>query len=199
MLADKQLVRKFRLGEEQAFESLVNRYLKPLYRFVFQLTQDEQAAEDIVQETFVKVWKSLAKFDENKKFSTWLYAIAKNTALDWLKKKKTLPFSAFESADGSNFLEMIKDQTAPVAFELWQKMDNAQAAEQFLNSLSPQLRTLLILHYKEGFSLVEIAEIFGQPVNTIKSQARRAIIFLRKKGFPVRAEARTAPETVATS
>jgi RNA polymerase sigma-70 factor, ECF subfamily len=199
MLEDKQLVLNFRLGDEQAFEILVDRYLKPLYRFVFQFTQNEQVAEDIVQETFVKVWKSLAKFDENKKFSTWLYAIAKNTALDWLKKKKTLPFSVFESADGSNFLEMFEDQTAPMALELWQKMDNAQEAEQFLNSLSPQLRTLLLLHYKEGFSLVEIAEIFGKPVNTIKSQTRRAIIFLRKKSFPVCPRARTAPKTVAIS
>lgn len=181
MLEDKQLVENFLGGDEQALEALIERYLKPLYGFVFQFTQDRNAADDIVQEVFVKVWKNLAKFDQQKKFSTWLYAIAKNTAYDWLKRKKALPFSVFESADSSNFLEIIEDQTILNSTELWQKMDNAKDAQQFLNSLSPEMKTIFLLHFQQGFSLTEIAEIFGQPKNTIKSQYRRTLFSLRKQ------------------
>lgn len=181
MKKDEQLLEDFIGGDEQAFEMLVDRYLKPLYNFTFQLVGDKTASEDIVQDVFVKVWKNLKRFNQEKKFSTWLYAIAKNTAFDWLKKKKALPFSFFETADGINFLENIEDQTISNTEALWERMDNTKDAQNFLASLSPKLRTVLFLHHNEGFSLVEIAEIFGQPSNTVKSQYRRAIFSLREK------------------
>ena len=182
-ISDEQLVVNFRAGNESALKELIDRYLKQLYNFTFQLVGDQNVAQDLVQEVFVKVWKHLASFDQKKKFSTWLYAIAKNAAYDWLKKKKALPFSTFEKADGSNFLEIIEDQTILNSTELWQQMDNAQDAQQFLDVLSPEMKTIFLLHFQQGFSLVEIAEILGAPSNTVKSQFRRAIIFLKNAPF----------------
>ena len=193
-ISDEQLVVNFRAGNESALKELIDRYLKPLYNFTFQLVRDENVAQDLVQEVFVKVWKHLASFDQNKKFSTWLYAIAKNTAYDWLKKKKALPFSVFESADGSNFLEIIEDQTILNSAELWQKMDNAQDAQQFLDALSPEMKTIFLLHFQQGFSLAEIAEILGAPTNTVKSQFRRTLLSLRKQFF-----AKDAPKPSSVS
>jgi RNA polymerase sigma-70 factor (ECF subfamily) len=125
------------------------------------------------------MWKNIEKFDGQKKFSTWLYAIAKNTALDWLKKKKAIPFSAFENKDGNSVFDNLEDETILHSNALLQKMDNANDAEEYLNSLSPQLKTILLLHHQQGFSLIEIAEIMGSPANTIKSKYHRALMFLR--------------------
>ena len=187
---DEQLIAEYLSGNEKIFEQIVERYLKRLYNFVFQLTRDKEAAEDITQDVFVKVWKNISSFDGEKKFSTWIFAIAKNTAYDFLKKKKSLPFSMFENADG-NILEYIEDETILHSQELLQKMDNAKAAEELLTSLPVHTRTILLLHYTQGFSLMEIAEIFGSPSNTIKSQYRRAILHLRKS-IPFK---KSAPES----
>jgi RNA polymerase sigma-70 factor, ECF subfamily len=180
---DEQLVSEYLAGNEAAFKQLVERYLKWLYNFVFQLTQDKAAAEDIVQDVFVKVWKNISSFDSEKKFSTWIFAIAKNTAYDFLKKKKSIPFSRFENDDGESILEYIEDETILHSHELFQNMDNAKAVQDLLASLPIETRTILLLHYNNGFSLAEIAEILGSRSNTVKSKYRRAILQLRKNMF----------------
>ena len=101
--SDEQLVQQFLAGDEKAFEKLVEKYLKPLYNFIFQLVRDKDTANDITQDVFVKIWKSISSYDSQKKFSTWIFAIAKNTAFDFLKKKKTIPFAAFGNESGKNF------------------------------------------------------------------------------------------------
>lgn len=183
MLEDKQLVENFLGGDEQALEALIERYLKPLYGFVFQFTQDRNTAEDIVQEVFVKVWKNLAKFDQQKKFSTWIFAIAKNAAYDWLKKKKTIPFSVFENLEGENALEFIAEVSNSSSQEVLSQLALKNELKKMLAELPEISRSIVLLHHAQGFSLVEIAEIFGQPKNTIKSQYRRSLLSLRKQFF----------------
>jgi RNA polymerase sigma-70 factor (ECF subfamily) len=180
---DSEIVNCFLTGDEKSFEVLVDRYMRPLYNFVFQIVQDRAQAEDIVQEIFVKVWKNLKSFDQNKKFSTWIFAIAKNTSFDFLKKKKSLPFSFFENEDGSNILEYIEDKNILHSEELFLKMDNKKELKSFLKKLSPKERSIISLYYEQGFSLVEIGEIFGSSSNTIKSIYRRSILNLRGKYF----------------
>jgi len=91
-ISDNEIVRKYLKGDEEALEVLIKRYLKPIYSFVYKNIGDSEAAEDIAQETFVKMWKNLKKFDKQKKFSAWLFTIAKNASVDFLRRKKTAPF-----------------------------------------------------------------------------------------------------------
>jgi RNA polymerase sigma-70 factor (ECF subfamily) len=186
--SDEQLAKQFISGNEKALESLVERYLKPLYNFAYKMTDDKTAAEDITQEVFVKVWKKINSYDSQKKFSTWIFAIAKNAAFDFLKKKKTVPFAAFENESGENFLEFIEDEDIPYSNELLRLIDEKKDVTDFLDSLSPQMKTVLLLHHSYGFSLAEISEIMGHSRNTIKSKYRRAIIFLREKISSKKAE-----------
>ena len=179
--SDEQLVEQFLSGNEKAFEKLVERYLKPLYNFIFQLVRDKETANDITQDVFVKIWKSMSSYDSQKKFSTWIFAVAKNAAFDFLKKKKTIPFSVFENESGENFLEFVEDKNIPYSNELLRRIDEKNDIADFLDSLSPQMKTVLILHHEYGFSLTEISEIMGHSRNTIKSKYRRAIIFLREQ------------------
>jgi RNA polymerase sigma-70 factor, ECF subfamily len=178
---DEQLVTSFLSGEEKALEILVDKYLKSLYNFVYQMVRDKEVAEDITQDVFVKMWKKMSAFDSRWKFRTWLYTIAKNTAYDFLKKKKAIPFVAFEKEDGANILEFIEDKDALYSENFLKVMDDKKDAQDFLNNVSPQIKTLLILHHNQGFSLVEIAQIMGHSPNTIKSKYHRAILELRRQ------------------
>src|SRR5665648_335509 len=106
---DVLLVEACLRGDATAFKILLDKHLKSIYGFLYYLVKDSSQVEDLAQETFIKVWKNLHKFDQRKSFKTWLFAIAKNTALDFLKKKKTTPFSFFEDEEGSNKLENISE------------------------------------------------------------------------------------------
>ena len=182
-MTDEKLVQDFLSGDQEALEALVEKYLKPIYNFTYQLTRDTGATEDITQDVFVKMWQNISSFDQQKKFSTWLYAIAKNTALDWLKKKKAIPFTFFERIDGSSMLEYIEDDSNVSADEILKLIDASTDVSELLTLLPLHAQTILLLHHAQGFSLVEIAQIMGQSINTIKSQYRRSIIQLRTKAL----------------
>lgn len=179
---DKQLIADYLNGDDSAFEALLNKYLKPIYNFLYQLTNNVPQTEDLTQETFIKAWKNIRKFDQSKSFKTWLFTIAKNTAFDYLKKKKTIPFSFFEDSDGNNKLEEISEESILVD-ELMEKKDLAENLEAKLKRIPEQYGIILKLRYKEDFSLGEIAEILGKPYNTIKVYHQRALARLKKALF----------------
>jgi len=91
-ISDKKLIKQYLHGDEKSLGFLIKRYLKPIYNFVYRYVSEAASAEDITQETFVKVWKNLNKFDQRKHFKTWIFCLAKNTAIDFLRKKKEIHF-----------------------------------------------------------------------------------------------------------
>ncbi len=177
---DEQLAEDSLRGHEPAFAELVSRYVKPLYRFVLQFVHDQDTAEDLVQETFVKAWKHLSRFDRTKKFKTWIFTIAKRTTYDFLKKKKTLSFVLFADEEGKNVLENEPDQL-PSAEDILDQETTAEQLAAAVGLLTPTYRTLLLLRYQEDFSLAEIAEILHEPYNTIKSRHQRALKSLKQE------------------
>ncbi len=177
-LSDKQLVENFLEGNDSAFPRLVKRYLKPVYNFLYQLAGDPSALDDLAQETFIKVWKNISRFDQSRSFKVWVFAIAKNTAYDYLKKKKTIPFSRFTDENGDNHLENIKEEKI-LPDELLEKEDFAKELEEKLKKIPEQYRIILLMHYKNDLALSEVAEILNLPYNTVKSQHQRALAALK--------------------
>ncbi len=176
---DKQLVKNYLSGNDAAFSALVKKYLKPVYNFLYQLTNDRSALDDLAQITFIKAWKNIKKFDHNRKFKTWLFTIAKNTAYDYFKRKKTIPFSNFIDAEGNNKLENIsEDEILPL--ELLEKADAAKELENALAKIPGQYRIILLMRYKDDFSLQEISEVLNLPYNTVKSRHQRGLKALRQ-------------------
>src|SRR3989344_9123747 len=111
---DKQLVSEYLDGKESALGELIERHLKPVYNFVHQAANNAQDAQDITQETFIKALKNLKRYDPNQNFKTWLFTIARNTAIDVLRKKKNFVFSDFENIDGQNpLLETLTSPALP--------------------------------------------------------------------------------------
>jgi len=178
--SDTQLIAKYLKDDEQSLEILIKRYLRPIYSFVYRYVGDQQEAEDITQEVFVKVWRNLKKFNRNKKFKTWIFSIAKNTSIDWLRRKKNRPFSNFENEEGYNSLANMIADPAPLPNEILAQKDIAGTLNIAVNQLTLRYRMVLFLRYNDHFTFREIAEVLGKPLNTIKSRHRRALIQLRK-------------------
>lgn len=177
------LIKESLAGDGKAFEELLSPYLQPMYSFVLSLTHDVLMAEDVTQETCIKIWKHLARFDPEKSFKTWIFAIAKNTAFDALKKRRDLPFSAFSQGEDDeveeSWSERIADES-PLPDELLARADAAELLERCLRMLPEGFRRILSLRYRDDFSLSEIAEILGEPYNTVKSRHGRALSGLRR-------------------
>lgn len=165
---DEQLVFNYLKGDEKSLETLIKRYLKPIYSFAFRFIGNRQEAEDITQEIFVKVWQNLKKFDKKKSFKNWIFTIAKNTCLDWQKKKKTLPL--FETIKNSISFSIENLEKKEVIFNFQKAVEN----------LSPKYRQILLLRYNDDLTFRQIAEILKESINTLKSRHRRAINLLKK-------------------
>ena len=176
---DKKIIRAFFAGDDKAYEKLLKKYLKSVYNFLRAFVRDSDTLDDLTQETFIKAWKNLKSFDTKKNFKTWLFTIAKNTAYDFFKKKKTIPFSNFINEEGENILENIKTESI-LPLEILEKVEKNQDFEEKLAKLPIDYCTLLRLRYKEDFSLQEISEILAVPYNTIKSSHLRALLALKK-------------------
>jgi RNA polymerase sigma-70 factor (ECF subfamily) len=176
---DKILAEEFLSGNEDAFSELVKKYSDNLYNFIFSLTGDRMMAEDIVQETFVKAWKNMKRFDTSKNFKTWLFTIGKNTAMDFLKKKKATPFSFFEKDGNPNPFEEIVDENE-LADIILTKDETGEELRMGLDKIKDKYRIILKLCYIEDMSLSEISEVLEIPYNTAKSQHARALLSLKK-------------------
>lgn len=177
--ADEQLVSDYLEGDENALSVLVDRYLSDLCNFTYSLTQDRQSAEDVAQVAFVKAWKNMRRFVPGNSFRGWLFSIARNTAIDLLRKKQNVAFSAFETGDGNVILDTLRD-TAPLPDELLARAEDARYLEGLLEAMNPAYREVLTLRHTSNMTFEEIGQIVGRPLHTVKSQYRRAIVALQR-------------------
>lgn len=179
---DNVLIAEYLNGDEQALTVLINRHVKSVYNFVYRLTNEQARADDVTQETFVKVWKHLKKFRPNENFRTWLFAIARNTTLDHLRKKRPFSFSFLfgknERGDACAFEETLAD-TEPTPEEVAVLSEQKAFLDDALNQIPPASREVLLLRYHEDLTFDEIGKALGKPLHTVKSQHRRALQALR--------------------
>ncbi len=167
--SDNKLITDYLKGDEKSLEILIKQYLKPIYNFTYRYVNNSQDAEDITQDVFVKVWRNLKKFDRNKSFKTWIFHIAKNTCFDYFKKKKAVSFSELEPVDPA----LLPDK-------IFEQITIKEILKTTIEKLLPKYRQVLLLRYNNDFTFQEISESTGKPLNTIKSQHRRALIKLKK-------------------
>ncbi len=173
---DSELVAAYKNGDQSAIEILVGRYISAVYNFVRRFVNEEHA-DDVTQETFVRVWKYIKRYDETRSFKVWLFTIARRVAIDFTRKRKNVPFSSFENEVDEVF--DVEDQSE-LPHDIFQRKEVASALEALIAKLPEDRRAIVILHDLERLSFENIADIMGRPMNTIKSQYRRAIIALRE-------------------
>jgi len=179
-LNDSALVAGYLNGQDDFLEVLIQRYLKLIYNFIYAHTQDEAAANDLTQETFVKVWRYLEEFDQTKSFKAWLFKIAKNNLIDWLRHKKRNvvvsldnDYSLEETVSALNQLDYLSDS-------MLERVETVGQLGQIIEQLPEKYKTVMHAYYEEGQSLSEISQRFKLPLNTVKSQYRRSILLVKK-------------------
>jgi len=176
IVPDEELVRRVLCGERDAYAILVRRHQGKIVAFVQRMVVDRDAALDVAQETFIKAWQHLARFDPKWRFTTWLYTIANNSAIDWLRARKRLPLSLDQPMmiDGEEVSREPVDELQSSATDMLSAKEMQQHLEAAIAALPPGFRELLLLRHPGGRSYDEIAEITKLPLGTVKNRIFRA-------------------------
>jgi RNA polymerase sigma-70 factor (ECF subfamily) len=184
MESEKGLIEKAQSGDDGAFEALVRSYTGIVFSFAYRYAGNRDLAEDAAQETFLKAWKSLRRFDPDKPLKPWLLAIARNVVLDHLRKRAPVAFSTLQGNDDEPSLESTLPDPEPLPDEIFRRLALGEEVRRAVAELIPRDRAVLALRYEEGLPFEAIAEIMRAPLNTIKSWHRRALARLRPKLDP---------------
>ena len=178
---DLAIVGKIQNGDVDAFDALILKYRERVYSVIYNLTSNREDASDLTQETFIKAFQSINRFKGKSSFFTWLYRIALNTSLTYLRKNKLRRFFSFEKMVNEDHSEgFIENMTADsdsdkaaLMSELQEKLNDA------FQKLSVKHRTVITLFEIDGLSHKEIAEIVGASVGTVRSRLHYAKQFLQ--------------------
>lgn len=176
-LDDSEVVAAFLAGEKRAFGELVERYQNRLLNFIYRTTGDRERAEDLVQETFIRVYRHLHRFDQTKKFSTWIYTIASNLAKNELRNRSRNPLVLFQALRKGNEADQRPLEWEDNTYrpdDLFRKRHLRSQVESAVDQLPEHHRTVFLLREMEGKTYEEIAEITDTNLGTVKSRLNRA-------------------------
>lgn len=172
-LADGELVQTAVAGREASFEELVRRYQRPIAAYVYRMVGDYDSALDLTQEVFIKVYNSLARYRSEFKFSTWIYKIAHNAAIDHLRRHAVREQALIGSVDGER-REVAIESRRPTPEQESERRERRLEIESVVQLLQASYRELIVLRHSHDLSYDEIAEVTGLPLGTVKNRLFRA-------------------------
>ena len=164
-------------GDRDAFASLMARFQNRLYRYLLRWVRDHATAEDLFQQTWMRIIANIHRFDARRSFDPWLFAIARNLVMDHLRRRR--PGSLEEPAAEGRPLSDSISTSAPGALEQLLHSERAERIQRALEAQPPVFREILTLRFEEEMKLEEIAEVLSVPLGTVKSRLGRALEHLR--------------------
>ena len=180
--SEQALVKSALGGDQKAYKALFETYRQAIFHITVKIVRNQDEANDLVQETFIKAFGSLKSYDHNYRFSTWLYKIAANCSIDFLRKRKIDSMSLdkpIATKDGDVQME-IPDDTYNPERDLRSRQQST-GIEDAIESLPEKYKEVIVLRHKEDKSYEEIAEMLKVPVGTVKARIFRARELLKKK------------------
>lgn len=180
-IEDDGLVKKALGGNEYAYKQLVEKYQRALYFHILKMIKDKEQVEDLVQETFVKAFDNLSTYNENYAFSTWLYRIATNHTIDYLRKKKLQTTSIddpVKTRDGNMKMQLPDDSAGTDRKIISQQRQ--KIVQHAIDDLPKKYRRVIELRHMQEKSYQEISEILDRPLGTVKAHIFRAREMLYK-------------------
>lgn len=175
-LSDEAAVLAVRAGNRDEFRVLVEKYSRAVFRLGYRMTGNQQDAEDVVQEAFLRAFKQLNRYESRSSFSTWLYRIAANYSLDLIRARR--------STDAVEDVVLTEPTAGPE--RLLESVQVQETLDMALGSLTQQERTAFVLRHYEGLSIEEISGTLGINNNAAKHSVFRAVQKLRKALAPLR-------------
>jgi len=185
-LTDQEVVARARRGREDAYRELIRRYERPVFSLIYRLVRDRERAEDLAQETFIKVLNAIDRYDPSFKFSSWIFKIAHNTALDDLRRKHPDTLSIHGSPHASTADEQEATVLTPVSGDetpedFTSSREIGSHIEKAIGTLRVEYRTAILLCHVEGRPYEEVAQIMDVPLGTVKTYIHRARNELKKQ------------------
>jgi len=178
-LADSDLIERVISGHSDCFDELVKRYHRPIASFIFRMIGNRETALDLTQEVFIKVYGSLERYKPEFKFSTWIYKIASNTAIDHLRKSAVSTAPLYLVNDDEEFELPIPSRNLSPERAL-ERRERAAQIEEVISQLPPRYRELIVLRHVSELGYEEIADVTGLPLGTVKNRIFRAREAMRK-------------------
>jgi len=179
-MEEKQLIENAQSGDKQAIAKLVKNYEQTIYNFSFKICRDKNYAEQIMQETFYSMVKSLHQFDHNSKLSTWLYRIVANHCLMMARKLKSRSFVSLDDEENL-FEEKYAADWDSIPYKETENKELKRILDKAIQSLSPDYRVVFLLRDVEGLSTEETAQVTDLSIPAVKSRLHRARAFLRQE------------------
>lgn len=182
---DQEIVVLARAGQEAAYRELIRRYERPLFSLLYRMVRDRELAEDLAQETFIKVLNAIESYRPEYKFSSWIFKIANNAAIDHLRRRE-LDTLSLEGSPHAETPEAVEATALQIGDRQESPLDAVEARElggqieQAIAQLRPEYRSCILLRHVEGRAYEEIAEILGLPLGTVKTYIHRARNELRQ-------------------
>jgi RNA polymerase sigma factor (sigma-70 family) len=175
-LTDEQLVDQIRQGDEEAYRFLIERHKKYIYTLVYRMVEHRETAEDLTQDIFIKLYRSLAQFRGDAKFTTWLYRLTANLVTDYRRAQRRKPYEAIKDKMKGWFGNR---QEEPEAVAL--QKEEQQTVQKLLSELPDKYRLILYLYHYKQLSYQEISEVTQLPLKTIETRLYRGKSLLKQK------------------
>jgi RNA polymerase sigma-70 factor (ECF subfamily) len=184
-LSDQEVVLAARRGSDAAYRELVRRYERPLFSLIYRMVRDRELAEDLTQETFIKALNALASYRPEFKFSSWIFKIANNAAIDQLRRREvnTLSLDGSPTAETPDAVEATALQVSSKGespLDELEAREMGSAIETAIAKLRPEYRSCIMLRHVEGLAYEEIAASLDLPLGTVKTYIHRARNELRQ-------------------
>jgi RNA polymerase sigma-70 factor, ECF subfamily len=177
---DRDLVASAAGGLDRGFEELVRRYQRPISAYVYRMVGDYDAALDLTQEIFIKVYGSLARYRPEFKFSTWIYKIAHNAAIDHLRRSSGRERSLINGTEGDHYdLPIESEGLSPE--QQSEREERRVEIESVVRSLPTAYRELIVLRHSQDLTYEEIVDVTGLPLGTVKNRLFRAREMMRQQ------------------
>ena len=176
----REVARGLARRDPDLLDELIGRYQYRLPRYLWALTGNREAAEDLFQETWIRVLEKGHLYNPRWRFETWLFSIARNLAIDLLRQRQPESLDALLSPDDAGAAREWPDRNSATPFETAAAGEQAERMKALLRHLSPEAREVLVLRFQEDMNLEEIAEVARIPVSTVKSRLYRGLETLRE-------------------
>ena len=173
------IARGLRRRDPDLLDRLIEQYQHRLLRYLVFLSGNRELAEDLFQETWIRVLERGYQYDGRHEFSTWLYAVARNLTIDYLRKKS--PVSLDGLMENDEHAPFEPSDTRPMAWEVVQQHEQAERVSAALVSIPAEYREAVVLRFQEGLALDEIATVTGAPLGTVKSRLYRGLNMLMSR------------------
>ena len=179
---DAELLRSCREGDERAYRKLVERYQRQVYSIAMRMVRRAEDAEDLTQESFVRVFRALDRYDPARPFAAWLYTIVTRLCIDHIRRRRVRPISLSQREAGSTEEYTIEIEDPALGPDVqFSHREEERRAQELIDSLPPHYRIVVMLRHQQDLSYEEIASALDLPLGTVKARIHRARALLMRR------------------